>query len=70
MYVKSKEHQRDKEDGSEDSHQMKHWVLEHPELGSPPKFNLKIISRFSDLLTRQLAESVRIDIQDQIIQTG
>ena len=40
---------------------MKHWHLDHPELREPPKFKFKIISSFQDPLTRQLAESVRIE---------
>ena len=54
------EHQKDKEDRTEDSHQVKHWLLEHPEMEEPPKFNFNIVSTFKDPLTRQLAESVRI----------
>jgi hypothetical protein len=61
MYERSKEHQRDKELRSEDSHQIKHWAMDHPELQSPPKFKFKIISTFGDPLTRQIAESVRIE---------
>ena len=60
MYERSKEHQRDKELRSEDSHQIKHWALDHPEMQSPPKFKFKIISTFGDPLTRQIAESDRI----------
>ena len=45
----------------EDSHQVKHWVLDHPDLPSPPKFKYKIIGKFQDPLTRQLSESVRIE---------
>ena len=54
MYSRGEEHQKDKEDRAEESHQVKHWLLEHPEM----KF--KIVSTFHDPLTRQLAESVRI----------
>ena len=61
MYERAKEHQKDREDLSEDSHQVKHWLTEHPELGAPPRFKIKIISSFGDPLTRQLAESVRIE---------
>ena len=61
MYKRSKEHKRDKELRSEDSHQIKHWALDHPELQSPPKFKFKIISTFGDPLTRQIAKSVRIE---------
>ena len=33
----------------------------------PPQFNFKIISTFKDPLTRQIAESVRIDRRGQYI---
>ena len=55
------EHQKDRDDNFEESHQVKHWLLDHPELREPPKFKFKIISSFQDPLTRQLAESVRIE---------
>ena len=45
----------------EDNHQVKHWVLDHPELSSPPKFKFTIFFSFQDPLTRQIAESVRIE---------
>ena len=35
--------------------------LEHPDMEEPPKFKIKIISTFKDPLTRQIAESVRIE---------
>ena len=46
MYERTKEHQKDKELRSEDSQQIKHWALDHPEMQSPPKFKFKIISTF------------------------
>jgi hypothetical protein len=50
-----------REDLAEESHQVKHWLLEHLELEAPPKFKFTIISSFGDPLTRQLSESVRIE---------
>ena len=44
-----------------ESHQIKHWQLDHPDLDEPPKFRIKIISTFKDPLTRQVAESIRIE---------
>ena len=32
IYERSQEHQRDKENQEDDSHQVKHWRLDHPEL--------------------------------------
>ena len=64
MYKRGKEHQREEKERAEDRHQWKHWALEHPEVEGDPQFRLKIVSSFSDPLTRQLAESVRIDKQE------
>ena len=61
MYERGKEHQKDGKDRAEDSHQWKHWAMEHPEVEGDPQFRLKIVSSFGDPMTRQLAESVRID---------
>ena len=61
MYERGREHEKDKEDRLVESHQIKHWQLDHPELEDPPKFHFKIVSTFKDPLTRQLAESVRIE---------
>ena len=61
MYKRGKEHHEDKEDKSEDIHQVKHWLLENPEIGELPLFNFKIVSTFKDPLTWQLAESVWIE---------
>ena len=32
MYDRGKEHLKDGKDRAEDSHQWKHWALEHPEI--------------------------------------
>ena len=60
LYERYKEHQKDREYGEDDSHQVKHWVLDHPEMSSPQKFKFTIVASFQDPLTRQIAESVRI----------
>ena len=36
-------------------------TLEHPDIGGDPQFRFKIVATFSDPLTRQLAEAVRIE---------
>ena len=61
MYERGKEHLKDGKNRAEESHQWKHWVLHHPEIEGDPQFRLKIVSSFSDPLTRQLAEAVRIE---------
>ena len=67
MYERSKEHEKDRIDEEEDSHQMKHWVLDHTELDAPPRFKFKIISSFSDPLTRQISEAVKIEQRGEMI---
>ena len=61
IYERAKEHQHDRETQAEDSHQIKHWILDHPDMSTPPKFKFKIIQSFMDPLSRQLAEAVRIE---------
>ena len=67
IYERAKEHQADKESHSEDSHQIKHWLIDHQELLAPPKFNFKIIKTFQDPLSRQLSEAVRIELRGENI---
>ena len=61
LYERSKEHEKEKNDKMIESHQIKHWQLEHKELDAPPRFKFSIVNSFKDPLTRQLAESVRIE---------
>ena len=67
IYKRAKEHQADRENRTEDSHQIKHWLLDHQELLAPPKFNFKIIKSFQDPLSRQLSEAVRIELRGETI---
>ena len=67
LYKRSKEHEKDRNDEQEESHQLKHWVLDHPELDAPPKFKFKLISSFADPLTRQISEAVRIEQRGELI---
>ena len=50
---------------SEDSHIIKHWATSDPEMKAAPKFRMKVISSFQDALTRQISESVRIDMRGE-----
>ena len=63
LYERSKEHQADRDNMQEDSHQVKHWLLHHQELQCPPAFRYKMISSFTDPMTRQLSEAVRIELR-------
>ena len=44
MYERRKEHRKDGKDKAEDSHQWKHWMMEHPELEGDPQFRFKVVS--------------------------
>jgi hypothetical protein len=59
------EHWQDAISNKEESHMIKHWMNDHPEEKKVPVFKFKIVSSFKDALTRQVAESVRIDIRGQ-----
>ena len=63
LYERAKEHHDDELNMKEDSHRMKHWVLDHPNLPDPPKFKMKIVSSYRDPLTRQVGEAVRIEMR-------
>ena len=62
LYERAREHETDRNKTSEESHQVKHWLLDHQDLLAPPKFRFPIIKSFQDPLSRQLAEAVRIDL--------
>ena len=44
-----------------DSHLVKHWVVQHLDEETIPEFRFKLIASYRDALSRQVAESVRID---------
>jgi hypothetical protein len=67
IYEQAKEHVADRVKESEDSHQIKHWLTSHEELLAPRGFIFKIIKTFQDPLSRQLAESVWIDLRGENI---
>ena len=67
LYERAREHQADKNNRSDDSHQIKHWITDHQDLLAPPKFKFKIIQTFQDPLSRQLAEAVRIELRGENI---
>ena len=60
LYEWAKEHQDDADGRKEDSHRMKHWVLDNTSLPDPTKFKMKVVSSYRDPLTRQVREAVRI----------
>ena len=47
------------------SHIFKHWMEEHSSLKNIPPFRFRITRTFSDCLTRQLAEAIRIMLSQE-----
>ena len=62
IFERANEHRGDVQGRKDDSHVVKHWLSSHQELNSPPKFRIKVIGKFQDAMTRQIAEAVRIDL--------
>ena len=65
IHERAKEHQQDAQTHKIESHMYKHWKIEHPELEEQPKFKIKIVASFRDALSRQISESVRIDMRGE-----
>ena len=64
LYERTKEHIKDGEDKKEESHIAKHW--EHHHQGEDmPEFRFRIVRTFRDSLSRQVAESIRIDLRGE-----
>ena len=64
LYERIKEHIKDGIERAEDSHIAKHWDQDH--MGEQmPHFRFKIVRSFKDSLSRQVAESVRIDLRGE-----
>ena len=61
------EHEADKNKMSEDSHHIKHLLTEYQDLLATTKFRFSLIQSFKDPLSRQLAESVRIELRGENI---
>ena len=63
IYERAQEHWADRVSQKEDSHMVKHWLSDHADLPEPPPFRIKVVSSFKDSMTRQISESVRIDLR-------
>ena len=63
LFERAAEHRDDAEKQHDDSHMMKHWILDHQEEKEMPRFKFRMVASFQDSLTRQVAESVRIDMR-------
>ena len=66
MYERCKEHINDGKTGKDDSHIAKHWEERHPG-EAMPEFRFRMVKSFQDPLSRQVAESVRIDLRGENI---
>ena len=69
LYERSKEHIRDGRSKAEDSHIAKHWEETHKG-EEMPHFRFKIVRNFQDCLSRQVAESVRIDLREDPLNSN
>ena len=65
IFERASEHRGDMLARKDDSHVIKHWLSSHQELNSPPKFRIKVIGKYQDAMTRQIAEAVRIDLRGE-----
>ena len=63
IHERAKEHQQDALTHNPESHMFKHWKMDHHELEEQPSFKIKIVGSFRDALSRQISESVRIDLR-------
>ena len=63
IFERAQEHWADRVGQKEDSHMVKHWLSDHADLPEPPPFHIKVVSSFKDSMTRQISESVRIDLR-------
>ena len=50
LYERSKEHEKDKNDKMIESHQIKHWQLDHRELDAPPGLSSVLLAASRILL--------------------
>ena len=64
LYERTKEHIRDGQNRAEDSHIAKHWEQAHAG-EEMPEFRFIIARSFRDSLSRQIAESIRIDLRGE-----
>ena len=62
LYERTREHVADRLSRKEDSHQIKHWLLDHGDLQEPPEFKFRLIRSFKDPMSRQLSEAVKIEL--------
>ena len=69
LYERTREHLADANSDAPDSHMNKHWKDCHAEMQERPNFRFKIVKSFKDSLSRQVAESVRIDLRGEVVNS-
>ena len=52
LYERTKEHVADRKGWKEESHQIKHWLMDHRDLKEPPTFRFRLLRSFKDPMTR------------------
>ena len=62
LHERAFEHVQDAKSFSAKSHIVKHWMMAHPSLNSPPKVAFSISGRYRDCLSRQVGEALRINM--------
>ena len=68
LYERTKEHIRDGKNRTADSHIYKHWEDKH-QGEDMPLFRFRIVKKFRDTLSRQIAESTRIDLRRNVLNS-
>ena len=65
LYERIGEHWQDVKGNKDESHMLKHWQECHSQEKGRPRFRVKKVNSFRDPLTRQISESVRIDLRGE-----
>jgi hypothetical protein len=63
IFERAGEHWQDVKAGKVESHMLKHWEADHPEDKGMPRFKIRVVRTCQDALSRQVGESVRIDLR-------
>ena len=63
IFERAGEHWQDVKAGKVESHMLKHWETDHSDDKGLPKFKIRIVRTCQDALSRQVGESVRIDLR-------
>ena len=63
IFERAGEYWQDVMSGKIESHMWKHWQTDHPGIEGLPKFKIRLVKVCQDALSRQVGESVRIDLR-------